>query len=74
MVVRTDRTADARECGARAKGAGENPAEYAHGAESCPWAVDRSDPRTALRIVNNINEGTAVIRIRMSGGVRAGGG
>ena len=74
LVVRTNRTADDRDSGASAKGAGRNLAEYAYGAEICPWAEEHSDPRAALQFVNNINEGTAVVRTRTPGGVRAGGG
>ena len=62
--MRTAYTARAGVNRTTAKGTGRNLGEYAGGAETCPWVEGRSDPPTPL--VNNINLGTAVIRIRMS--------
>ena len=70
--MRTGYTAEAGVTRTTAKGTGQNPGEYAGGAESCPWVEGHSNPPSSL--ANNINLGTAVIRTRMSGGVGAGGG
>jgi hypothetical protein len=70
--VRTDYTAGAGVNRTPAKGTGRNPGEYAGGAESCPWMEGHSNP--PIPLANNINLGTAVVRIRMPGGVGAGGG
>ena len=70
--MRTDYTAEAGMNRTTAEGTGRTPGEYACGAEGCPWVEGHSNPPPTL--ANNINSGTAVIRTRMSGGVRPGVG
>jgi len=70
--VRPDCTAEDSESCATAEGAGPNPAEYAGGAEGCPWVEGNSNPPTKElleRVVSPENMKLAWKQVRRNNGV-----